>query len=636
MRGAKLNFRRVALALVLCLSVGLTWGCRPDDDDDDDPSVPTIVVNSLEDPAVPAPGVMTLRRAVDEIPSGGRIVFHRSLNGGTILLGIVGEEHSVLPAETYAAGVFAGYADRDYGRSALYAVKDLMIDASSLPDGIGIKWTGGDLNPARVLAVYGDLTLRKVWVSSGLARYEATSDPDQPYTLGRGGALAVWGAATLERCVLSGNRAEGDPNASRDRGAFGGGVYAKVVVLRDSVVGGNRALGYGAAGGGVYSVGGPSPTDPESRIVRSTISGNRVTAQHAYGGGVFSEGGGPGNRKTIHLENCTLTDNLAEDNPAIDQTSPTPPPPQYYYRGGGLYMTNGSAEFISCTIVGNEVRGYPAVFSGKPNLGGGGVAATIGNAHVVELMTFRHSIVAGNLVNGESDDVFSGSLLHFYSQGYNRFGKLNFDYILVPIPAWQSLSRKHYPGRGDEDGVAAGRAVDLADFESNPLIASAGVEEGEDLLLWYRPGPASLDVIPSAPYRQDYVLAGYAVAPGGTDDFLARILEVLRVDYGFGPTFGAGLNYVGVTWQGTDGTWPSDPLNADWIKFWRDLDAELGDTLGAVRLGDEFWGGLKDGVGGDILFEFDGESVRVGLAAIDQLRRPRPQGGKGDIGAIEQ
>jgi hypothetical protein len=39
---------------------------------------------------------MTLRAVIREAKSGGTITFDRSLNGGTILLGLVGSDNSVL------------------------------------------------------------------------------------------------------------------------------------------------------------------------------------------------------------------------------------------------------------------------------------------------------------------------------------------------------------------------------------------------------------------------------------------------------------------------------------------------------------------------------------------------------------
>ena len=148
-----------------------------------------------------------------------------------------------------------GYFDRDYGKSALFADKDVVIDASDLPDGITINWDGAE--PARVLAVAGDLTLTNVAVTGGNSVFDVAADigqhPDdnQTSTLARGAGIAVWGVATLTDCAIYDNHAVGDDaDTSRDGGAYGGGVYADTVVMNNCVVSGNTVYGAGAAGGG--------------------------------------------------------------------------------------------------------------------------------------------------------------------------------------------------------------------------------------------------------------------------------------------------------------------------------------------------------------------------------------------------
>jgi hypothetical protein len=596
---------------------------------------PVIVVTSDLDAATPPEGVVTLRSAVADIESGGKIVFDPSLNGATIRLTIVSEAHSILKGEAYVGMTFQGYQERDYGKSAIYARKNLTIDASDLPSGINIMWDGGTTNPARVLAVYGNLTMNNVAITSGFSKYEAIVVGAQPFTLARGGGLAVWGTARLTRCVISGNRTEGDSVPARDRGSMGGGLYGNLLILDQCLIAGNWAKGYGAAGGGVYSVGGVDLPGLGSSLSRCTISGNRTTAQSSYGGGVFTEGGGPGGHNWLTLSNCTIARNLVEDHPDIPQTG-GPPPPQYYYRGGGVYMTNGSLAVTSCTIAENAVTGYHATFSNKPNMGGGGIAATIGNAHVVEYVKLTHSIVAGNLVGSTADDLYTGSLLQFNSEGYNRVGKINFDYILVPIPAWWSLSRKHWPKPGDLDGVDVSQVLALGAAPKHPAVTSVGTDDGDSVVLWYPPAGDAVNQIPSYPYDVSYVLAQYTVIPGQEDDFLFRTLSKLRIDFSLGPTFGDSLGYVGVTWQGVDGTWPSKPENANWIKFWRDLDVEIGDSLGTVKLGDNFWGSFAAGPLGDNLMFYRSDITDwISLTGSDQLGHPRPNHGLGDIGAIE-
>jgi hypothetical protein len=604
------------------------------------PGGTTITVNSLEDLDSPPAGAVTLRSALARIGSGGTITFDQALNGSTINLAMIGATNSLLKGEvfTFSQGTwkFLGYQERDYGRSALYARKDVTIDASNLPAGITLKWVGGDTNRARVLALYGNLTMKKVTVTGGHAGNEAISGGTQPFTLARGGGLAVWGTATLEQCTIDGNLASGDETPSRDRGAFGGGIYAERLVLSDCIISGNSATGFGAAGGGVYSVGGIEATSAGSTLTRCTVSGNRVTGQHAYGGGVYSDGGGPGNMKTLIVSNSTVARNMVSDHPGIAENAMF----QYYYRGGGIYMSNGSLMIRSSTIAENAVSGNPATFSGKPNMGGGGIAATIGDAHVVENMQVWHNIIAGNSVNGGKDDLFTGSLLHFYSYGYNLIGRLDFSQILVPIPEYYSLSRKHWPKIGDRHGVPLSDAVSLATVTYHPVIVSAGTDAGQPALLWYPPSGSALNSIPAASYTVDSVLAQYTVVPGGADDFLNLVRDRVRTDYAAlpGTSFGTLVgDMTGILWYGPATTWPSNPLNVPWIAFWKNIDAELGTGLDPVRLGDDFWGTFTSGPWGENIIMTVGStrSSPITLLANDQRGILRAQGVKGAIGALE-
>ena len=175
-----------------------------------------ITVTSLEDLTDPPDGTITLRSALASAASGQAITFDASLDGATIELSIIGEDHTVLKGEIMGmreepsgpVSYLVCYFERDYGKSALYAHKNVIIDASNLPSGITLAWTGGDTNPARVLAVYGDLTMNNVAITGGRSVAEdiSTGNPeDQPWTLARGGAVAVWGVAQLTNCILYDN-----------------------------------------------------------------------------------------------------------------------------------------------------------------------------------------------------------------------------------------------------------------------------------------------------------------------------------------------------------------------------------------------------------------------------------------------
>ena len=669
---------------VMFITCTMLSGCTGSDPS----SLPAIMVNSIEDLSDPPEGTVTLRSAINSAASGQAIIFDESLNGQFIPLSIVGADHSVLKGEVMGmrmepsgpVSYLKGYFERDYGKSALYARKNVVIDASDLPSGITLQWAGGDGDPARVLAVYGNLSLNNVSITGGNSVTEDISTPDpedQPWTLARGGAVAVWGKAALTDCIFYDNHCQGDFDSSRDRGAFGGGVYANVLEMADCIVSGNSVLGGGAAGGGVYSVGGAEMSQQTSMIESSSICGNRISAIFTYGGGVYSDGGGIGNRKTLRLTNCTIAKNVAEPAPGM--------PPfllaMGYWRGGGVYMSNGYLYMQGCTVVENEVYGVPRTDAlGKANLAGG-IAATIGNAHAVEEMVIGHSIIAGNTVN-EIDgatydhDIFTGSLLYFRSMGYNRIGVIDFSQILVPVgePRWASLSRKHYPKQGDEDDVALTDVVDLTTgVVLSDFILSAGVDAGEYVPLYYKPQGTALDQIPSSTYTFDEIFAEYTLS-SGSDNFLSIFLDRIEDEYGLvgfasdftddfetflqtvdadedtpevepytNPSGGPILTLADTLWFGPAVTWPKELYNYPYIHFWHRFDAALEDAavpgMGQELIGDDEWTNLFSSgpltENPNIRMSVFFERFSVSLLAEDQIGTLRPANAFGDVGAIE-
>ena len=652
-------------------------------------STPLVVDTLLDDNAAPA-GALTLRQALADARSGQPIEFDPALDGGTIELTVVGETHTVLKGEVMGirnepsgpVSYLEGYFDRDYGRSALYARKDVVIDASGLPSGITISWMGGAADPARVLAVYGDLTMRNVSVTGGVNVAEdiSTADPDdQPWTLARGGGVAVWGLARLSDCEIFDNHVQGDFDSSRDRGAFGGGVYANNVDIERCVVSGNSVLGGGAAGGGVFSVGGADSSRSTSNISQSTVTGNRISGLFTYGGGVYSDGGGIGNRKTLEIHNSTIARNLVEPAPGL--------PPfilaSGYWRGGGVYMSNGYLTLKGVTIVENAVYGVPRTDSlGKPNLAGG-VAATIGNAHAIEDMLIGHSLIAGNTVHeiggaSYAHDVFTGSTFHFQSLGYNRFGVLDFSQMLVPVgePDWASLSRRHYPQTGDGDAYQLDDLVNAASgLTRSSRIRSVGVDDSELAVLAYEPWDQALDQIPAGSYPVTEVLGEYTVAGGASDNFLSIVLDRIESTYGLpgfaadftdafetflqnvdtddsapgnqpylSPTGNPILTLAEAQWFGPAQTWPKEVPNWPYIEFWHQLDiallAEDIPGMGPEALADEVWdrlfssGPLLENPG-IVMSMQRRQAYEVRLETTDQTGASRPVNGLGDVGAIE-
>jgi hypothetical protein len=677
------------------LSISLLAACSSDSSGNGDkpPQSETITVNSLDDTLSPLSDTVTLRSALAAAKNGQRIIFARSLNGKTIELSIIGENHTTLKGEVMGmrdepsgpVSYLAGYFNRDYGKSALYAQKDVVIDASDLPSGITIAWTGKE--DARVLAVYGNLTITNVIITGGRSVAEDISETntEQPWTLARGGAIAVWGRARLTGCTLYNNHCEGDFDSSRDRGAFGGGIYADIIEMTGCTVAGNTVTGAGVSGGGVFTVGGRETYETTSIISRSSVTGNHITGLMAYGGGVYSDGGGIGNAGTLRLVNSTIARNM------VDYSSPVP---FGYWRGGGVYMSNGSIVIKGCTIVENDVYGRPRTIElGKKNLAGG-IAATIGNAHATEDIIIGHSIIAGNRVN-EVDannnivstynhDIFSGSAFYFMSMGYNRIGVLDLSQLLVPVGEmdWRSLSRRFYPHKNsnqqstDIDGVNISDVLDLTNGItcSNDLL-SAGVDQGNPTVLYYRPQGSALNRIPAGTYSVNGTYWEYSVNDTANDNFLEIMLDRLEDYYdisGFAADFTSAFEtYLGAVdtdkqtagnqpyvnpdgnpiltladthWFGPLQTWPKELYNYPYIEFWHRLDnaliAEGLPEIGQAVISAEVWNDL---------FSFgpltENTSIRmISIPAtlftvisetLDQLYNIRPANSLGDIGAVE-
>jgi hypothetical protein len=670
-------------------------------------SANAIVVNSLEDLENPPRGTVTLRSALADAGNGETIRFAQKLDGGTIELSIVGEEHSVLVGEVMGireeesgpVSYLVGYFERDYGRSALYARKNVVIDASSLSSGITLSWIGGEEDPARVLAVFGNLTMTNVSITGGRSVAEEITqgvggEHEQLSTRARGAGVAVWGIAKLANCRIYNNHCTRDtavPARSRDAGVFGGGVYADIVEMDKCVVSGNSVSASGVSGGGVFSVGGAQALRSTSTIDQSAITGNRISGIFAYGGGVYSDGGGIGNRKTLDVTNSTIARNLVEPLFGL-------PSFMYgigYWRGGGIYMSNGHLEIHGSTIVENQVYGKPRTDSlDRPNLAGG-VAATIGNAHAVEQMRIGHSVIAGNTVHEVdpaagagfasgvvySQDVFTGSLLHFMSRGYNRFGIIDFSQILVPVgePTWETFSRRHFPKIGDEDEVDVADVLDLTEeLGLSDTILSVGVDAGQPAVLYYQPKGSALDQIPESRYRLDDIYSEYNIPRSVRNDFLAILLNRLEVYYELDDGFSEGfigdfeaflgsvdadddtegvqpyedpagnpiLTLSDTLWFGPSITWPKVLSNHPYIHFWHRLDRALLDAqipdMGTEVLGEVDWaalfpsGPLGEGEDPEIIMTL--KTVEVfgfPLLAVDQMGTERPVNELGNIGAIE-
>jgi hypothetical protein len=201
-------------------------------------------------------------------------------------------------------------------------------------------------------------------------------------------------------------------------------------------------------------------------------------------------------------------------------------------------------------------------------------------------------------------------------------------------------SRKRWPKTGDVEGVTIGETLDVGGAHFHATALSAGTDAGGPALLWYPPADLAVDKIANASYSITYVNAGYSGFGVPSDDFLNHVILKCRSLYGgilgedFGTEFG---DMTGVTWYGPAVTWPTNPENAAWVAFWHDLDTAIGDRLGQVVLGDEFWNSFTSGpVGDNCVITVSRNPNTFWRETTDQLGAARPKGAANDIGAIER
>jgi beta-glucanase (GH16 family) len=207
--------------------------------------------------------------------------------------------------------------------SVLEVTKDVTVDGSAAP---GLTLSGEDRT--RVLVVRKSATAELRHLSAVRGRADD-----------RAGAVLVDGSLTLDHVTVADSVSEGengDPGTVFWQG--GGGVYVSDgadLVLRDSTVRDNEAIGGNGGNGGGLHVG----AGATALIERSTISGNRGNV----GGGLRSRG-------EVTVVNSTLSGNAS-----------------YGWHGGAVFHSDGNLAVRSSTITGNTTPTWgdlAAVFVG--------------------------------------------------------------------------------------------------------------------------------------------------------------------------------------------------------------------------------------------------------------------------------
>lgn len=225
-------------------------------------------------------GPGSLRAALGSVCSGGEIDFDPGLSGATVALA-----------------------------SPLEATKDVTVDGSAAP---GLTLSGEDRTRVLVVRKSATAELRHLSIVRGRATAVA-------------GGVLVDGALTLDHVTLADNVSEGensDPGTVFWQG--GGGIYVGDggdLVLRDSTVRDNDALGGNGGNGGGLHVG----AGATALIERSTVSGNTGNV----GGALRSRG-------DVTVLNSTLSGNAS-----------------YGWHGGAVFHSDGDMQIRSSTVTDN-------------------------------------------------------------------------------------------------------------------------------------------------------------------------------------------------------------------------------------------------------------------------------------------
>ncbi|HEX6246878.1 MAG TPA: family 16 glycosylhydrolase, partial [Nocardioidaceae bacterium] len=255
-------------------------------------------------------GPGSLRAALGSVCAGGEIDVDPALSGETVAL-----------------------------ESALEITKDVTVDGSAAP-GLTLSGEGR----TRVLFVRNSATAEVRHLSVHRGRAGALA-----------GGVLVDGALTLDHVTVADSVSEGD---NGDPGTVfwqgGGGIYVgdgADLVLRDSTVRDNEALGGNGGNGGGLHVGAGST----ALIERSTVSGNTGNV----GGALRSRG-------DVTVVNSTMSGNTS-----------------YGWHGGAVFHSDGSLEVRSSTVTGNTTPTW-------------GDLAAIFVAYGAPRLVLADSVVSGN------------------------------------------------------------------------------------------------------------------------------------------------------------------------------------------------------------------------------------------------
>ena len=255
---------------------------------------------------------------------------------------------------------------------------------------------------------------------------------EQNSTDARGGgidAVIDTGTLVISGCRVAGNTARG----------HGGGLNAELgtgfLQIEDCSFEGNATDPQTNTPESGNPVGGGLRIDGSARLVRCEVRSNTCTSKRntgtstARGGGLFVAGG------TVELENCTVSDNLANALFFFSGVSGS-----VVARGGGVYAGGGTVTLTSSIVSCNSTGG--GGISSK-TFQGGGIYAEAGDLAVVNATVVRNQL-AGIANGGASVDV-RNSIVYDNNGGGDQFtGTVTAEYSDVQLPP-----PGVYPGTGN-------------------------------------------------------------------------------------------------------------------------------------------------------------------------------------------
>jgi parallel beta-helix repeat protein/predicted outer membrane repeat protein len=177
-----------------------------------------------------------------------------------------------------------------------------------------------------------------------------------------GGGLRLRSAhVTVTRSTISGNTTDDDSGGGIDSG------YSDLTVI-DSTISGNTT---NSDGGGIYS------DYSDLRVIRSTISGNTANNE---GGGIYAIAGG-GIDRTVTVTDSTISGNIAG-------------------LGGGIYALSEFGAKLALTVSGSTISGNTSAGAG------GGIYARVGGDDGDLTLAVTLSTISGNTAGDEGGGIF--------------------------------------------------------------------------------------------------------------------------------------------------------------------------------------------------------------------------------------